>query len=160
MARPLLPGGAPADAPVAMPAVSVAPAPAPPQETAAPVPAAPPAPVAELPAPAPVEAPAEAPTAQAPVAEAPAPVSSAPTPPPAPQAERALEGVKTGAFLPLEKLTAMLRERFPGEVLGVKLDQDDGVTYYEFKILTKAGRVMEIELDPRTGRVLDVDEDD
>ena len=70
------------------------------------------------------------------------------------------EGVQSGRFLSLETVSKEVSARFPGEILGVKLSEDDGVTYYEFKILTKNGRVIEVEVDPKTGNTIDVDEDD
>jgi len=75
-------------------------------------------------------------------------------------AERARAHVERGDFLPLETITAALHEKFPGDILGVKLGEDDGITYYEFKIMTSGGRVIEVEVDPKTGRVVDVDDDD
>lgn len=94
------------------------------------------------------------------------PISQTPPPEPAPaqpaatDAERARANVKSGEFLPLETITATLREKFPGDILGVKLGEDDGIAYYEFKIITSDGRVIEVEVDPKTGRVVDVDDDD
>ncbi|MDX6806273.1 PepSY domain-containing protein [Terrihabitans rhizophilus] len=75
-------------------------------------------------------------------------------------ADKALTGVRRGDMLPLDEILAKVRSRFPGEVLGVELTEDDGVAEYEIKILSTGGRVLEIEVDPRTGGVLSVDEDD
>lgn len=75
-------------------------------------------------------------------------------------ADRALDAVKRGEFLPLGDITRIVRQRFPGRIVGVELDDDDGVAYYEFKIVTANGRVLEIEVDPKNGAIIDVDEDD
>jgi hypothetical protein len=75
-------------------------------------------------------------------------------------ADKALSGVRRGEMLPLEKILAGVQSRFPGEVIGVELSENDGVPEYEIKILSAGGRVLEIEVDPRTGSILSVDEDD
>jgi hypothetical protein len=109
---------------------------------------------------------AAAPAMAVPAAPSESPVSQAPPPESAPaqaattDAERARANVKSGEFLPLETITATLREKFPGEILGVKLGEDDGIAYYEFKVMTSGGRVIEVEVDPKTGQVVDVDDDD
>lgn len=108
-----------------------------------------PGPVPARPTPAPAAAPL-----------VPPPAPSQPELPPPGDAERALKGVQRGEFLSLEAVSNEVRTRFSGEILGVKLSEDDGVTFYEFKILTKNGRVVEVEVDPKTGNTIDVDEDD
>jgi len=136
-ARPLLERPAPASAPVTAPTdSSTAPQPMPPSATA---PAA------------------STPPTTSPATNLPEPAPATPSPP---EADRALDAVRKGEFQPLDAITVMLAERFPGQILGVKLSEDDGLTVYEFRILTKAGRLMEVEVDPRSGRVVDVDEDD
>lgn len=123
-------------------------------------------------APAPAEtAPAPASPA-APSAIAPAPVEPSPALAPAqePQqsearplegdAQRALDGVRKQEFLPLQSISEKVRMRFPGEVVSAKLSEDDGVIHYELKVLTANGRILEIAADPRTGAILDVEEDD
>jgi hypothetical protein len=75
-------------------------------------------------------------------------------------ADQALTGVRAGEMLPLQDILSRVRTRFPGEILGVELSEDDGIAQYEIKILATGGRVLELEVDPRTGTVLDVDEDD
>lgn len=75
-------------------------------------------------------------------------------------AARALDGVQKQQFLPLQTISDTVRARYPGDVVSAKLDEDDGVMKYELKILTKNGRILEVDVDPRSGRILDVDEDD
>ncbi|WP_439817219.1 PepSY domain-containing protein [Zavarzinia sp. CC-PAN008] len=75
-------------------------------------------------------------------------------------AERAWHGARSGRLMPLPRIVEAVRQRFPGEVLDVDLDDDDGAPEYQIRLLMPNGRVLEVEVDGRTGRILDVDEDD
>lgn len=74
--------------------------------------------------------------------------------------DRLRDAVSRGEVMPLSALQDSVRRAFPGEIIGVKLDEDDGVFTYEFKVLQTSGRLLEIEVDARDGKVLDVDGDD
>lgn len=74
--------------------------------------------------------------------------------------DRLRDAVSRGEVMPLSALQDSVRRAFPGEIIGVKLDEDDGVFSYEFKVLQASGRLLEIEVDARDGKVLDVDDDD
>ncbi|MFN3609378.1 MAG: PepSY domain-containing protein [Hyphomonas sp.] len=67
---------------------------------------------------------------------------------------------KRGQILPLEVILGSVLQRYPGELLKLELDDDDGYLIYELEVLTRRGIVLEIEVDARTGRILDVEEDD
>lgn len=73
-------------------------------------------------------------------------------------ADYARDGVRSGAFVRLERLLADAERRFPGRVLEVELDEDDDE--YEIEILMEDGRVAELKYDARTGRLLEVEIDD
>lgn len=70
------------------------------------------------------------------------------------------DAVKRGEVLPLSTLQEKLRARYPGDIIRVELDEDDGRFTYEFKVLQANGRLYEIEMDARDGTILDVDDDD
>lgn len=74
--------------------------------------------------------------------------------------DRLRDAVSRGDVMPLSALQQSVRRAFPGEIIGVKLDEDDGIFIYEFKVLQASGRLLEIEMDARDGKVLDVDDDD
>ena len=61
--------------------------------------------------------------------------------------------------LPLTKILAIAEQRAPGEVLKVELEEDDGRMKYDLKILAKNGRVLELELDAKTGATLKLEDD-
>ncbi|KCZ98807.1 peptidase domain-containing protein [Hyphomonas polymorpha PS728] len=67
---------------------------------------------------------------------------------------------KSGEILPLEVILGSILQRYPGEVLELELDDDDGQLIYEIEILTRRGIVLEMEVDARTGRILEIEEDD
>ncbi|WP_306831470.1 PepSY domain-containing protein [Neorhizobium huautlense] len=70
------------------------------------------------------------------------------------------DAVKRGDVLPLSVLQKKLRARYPGDIIRVELDEDDGRFIYEFKVLQANGRLYEIEMDAKDGAILDVDDDD
>jgi uncharacterized membrane protein YkoI len=64
-----------------------------------------------------------------------------------------------GEVLPLTKILAIAEQRAPGEVIEVELEEDNGKLKYDLKILARNGRVLELELDAKTGATLKLEED-
>jgi uncharacterized membrane protein YkoI len=73
--------------------------------------------------------------------------------------DRLRAAVSRGEALPLSTLQRSLRKAFPGEIIGVEVDEDDGRFVYEFKVLQTGGRLLEVKMDAATGAVLDVEND-
>lgn len=71
-------------------------------------------------------------------------------------ADRARTAVESGRYVPLEKILEDALARYPGQVVGVELDDDE----YEIEILRENGDKVELEFDARTGELEDVDTDD
>lgn len=67
--------------------------------------------------------------------------------------------VERGEILPLGRLRTLLRAQYPGEIIDMDLDHDDGRYIYEFKVLQADGRLVEIEMDAAKGTILEVDDD-
>ena len=68
----------------------------------------------------------------------------------------ALELRRSGALMPFEQLLELVDQRHPGaRILEVELDEDDGAYFYEIEILTVDGLVRELELDARSGAILE-----
>ncbi|MGV3695276.1 MAG: PepSY domain-containing protein [Paracoccus marcusii] len=78
----------------------------------------------------------------------------------APDYETARQAVDRGDMLPLEKILARIEARHPGRIVEVELEDEDGLWLYEIEVLTPEGRLIEIELDARTGAILGYEEDD
>jgi uncharacterized membrane protein YkoI len=74
--------------------------------------------------------------------------------------DRLRDAVKSGDVLPLSVLQEKLRISYPGDIIKVELDEDDGRFIYEFRVLQANGRLYEIEMDAKDGTILDVDDDD
>jgi uncharacterized membrane protein YkoI len=64
-----------------------------------------------------------------------------------------------GEILPIVKVLEIATARVPGDVLKVKLERESFGFKYEVKILAKNGRVREVEVDARTGRILKIEDD-
>jgi uncharacterized membrane protein YkoI len=72
----------------------------------------------------------------------------------------ALRAVESQRALPLSAILRIAQRTTPGEVVEVELEDDDGHLIYEIKVLTRTGRVRELEIDARTGNVLSVEDED
>lgn len=74
--------------------------------------------------------------------------------------DRLRDAVRRAEVMPLSTLQDQVRKTFPGEIISVEIDEDDGRFIYEFKVLQTNGRLLEIEMDAKDGKVLDIDDDD
>jgi uncharacterized membrane protein YkoI len=59
-----------------------------------------------------------------------------------------------GNNLPFLKIQAIALTAVPGEIVKVDLENDHGQDVYEFKILARSGRVIELEIAAKTGQIL------
>lgn len=64
-----------------------------------------------------------------------------------------------GPRLALEEALRIAASHVPGEVIQVERDNDDGVEVFEIKVLAANGRILELTLDARDGRVLEIEDD-
>ena len=67
--------------------------------------------------------------------------------------------VARGELLPLPRILATAQARVPGQVLKVEIEQERWGFKYEVKILTGTGRVREVNVDARTGRVIAIEDE-
>ncbi len=74
--------------------------------------------------------------------------------------DRARDLRQQNRILPYRQLRRRVLQRFPGRIIDVELENDDGRLVYEIKVVTRRGRVLEIEIDAQSGRFLEVEEDD
>lgn len=74
--------------------------------------------------------------------------------------DEALALTERGTILPLKSLIADALQRYPGRFLEAELEHDDGQYTYELEIVTRDRRVIELEYDAATGKLLDVDIDE
>ena len=73
--------------------------------------------------------------------------------------ERAQQARERGEILPLERILSLVGQRIPGDVVKVELEREDGIWVYEIKVIDARGRLMEVEIDARTGGILKIEED-
>jgi len=71
----------------------------------------------------------------------------------------ASEALARGEILPIVKVLDIALAQVPGDVLKVKLEREPFGFKYEVKVLAKSGRVREVEIDARTGRVIGIEDD-
>jgi transposase InsO family protein len=58
-----------------------------------------------------------------------------------------------GALRPLPEILAAIRDKLPGEVVGVEVEQKSGRRLYEFRVADTRGRLLEAYVDARTSTV-------
>ena len=69
---------------------------------------------------------------------------------------RARAGVQSGEIKPLSDIMGQVRRRHPGRMLDATISKGKGgKPRYRVKVLGNDGRVRELTIDARTGRVLD-----
>jgi uncharacterized membrane protein YkoI len=74
--------------------------------------------------------------------------------------EVARRAVERGELLPLAEILERMEREYPGRVLEVELDKDDGRYVYEIEVLQKDGRVIELTYDGKTGKLLETEVED
>lgn len=67
---------------------------------------------------------------------------------------------EAGAIMPLESLLQRVRRDYPGRVIEIELEKEDDRYVYELEIVDDNGIVWEIELDARTGELLERERED
>ena len=77
-----------------------------------------------------------------------------------PDFELAQEAVERGEILPLAQILRQLDAEHPGTVVEVELEYAEGIRVYEVELITRDGRLIEVDMDAATGRILKVEEED
>ena len=73
--------------------------------------------------------------------------------------ERARDLLEQGKILSLSEIMKQTTVRFPGKVLEVELEEEDGLIVYKIEFLGEHDRVMEMIIDARNGELISVEED-
>ncbi|HEY7840439.1 MAG TPA: PepSY domain-containing protein [Gammaproteobacteria bacterium] len=76
------------------------------------------------------------------------------------EAEQARSLTDSGAILPLEQILERTKQEFPGRVIEIELDKEDGRYVYELEIVDPEGRVWELEIDAATGELIEKERED
>ncbi|HKI59864.1 MAG TPA: PepSY domain-containing protein [Mariprofundaceae bacterium] len=73
--------------------------------------------------------------------------------------ERARDLLEQGRILSLSEIMKQAAVRFPGKVLEVELEEEDGLIVYKIEFLGENDTVMEMVIDARNGEMISVEED-
>jgi uncharacterized membrane protein YkoI len=76
-----------------------------------------------------------------------------------PDFELAQEAVERGEILPLAQILRQLDTDHPGTVVEVELEYAYGIRVYEVELITRDGRLIEVDMDAATGKILQVEEE-
>ncbi len=66
--------------------------------------------------------------------------------------------VEAGEVLPLPRILDGVRAKVPGDVTGVEIEHKHDRWRYEFRIIDRTGRVLEVHVDARSGDVEKIEE--
>lgn len=70
--------------------------------------------------------------------------------------DRARKALEAGEILPLRTIIDKLDDDYPGQILEVELERDDGQWIYEVKQVREKGVVIKLKLDARDGTLLGI----
>jgi uncharacterized membrane protein YkoI len=71
--------------------------------------------------------------------------------------DRAERARARGEIRPLEEIMPFVRDRVTGEVAHIELERDQGLWIYEFKVIDRAGRLIELKVNAKTGAVVEIE---
>jgi uncharacterized membrane protein YkoI len=66
--------------------------------------------------------------------------------------------VEAGEVLPLSKILEKFRGKVSGDITGIEIEREDGRWRYEFRVIDRAGRVLEVHVDARSGNIEGIEE--
>jgi uncharacterized membrane protein YkoI len=61
--------------------------------------------------------------------------------------------VEASEIKSLADILAAIRSKLPGEVAGVEIEQEHGRWLYEFRVIDSKGRLYEVYVDARSGKI-------
>jgi uncharacterized membrane protein YkoI len=73
--------------------------------------------------------------------------------------EQARRAVERGEALPLADIMAALEPRIDGEIVALEFEEEHGEWVYEVRYIDRAGRMVELYVDARTGTIRGVERD-
>jgi len=66
----------------------------------------------------------------------------------------ARQALQSGAVLPLRAILDIVDKRYPGKIMEVEFEHDDGQFIYEIKVLQSGSRLIKLKLDARNGNII------
>lgn len=68
--------------------------------------------------------------------------------------------LNSGEIMALDDILKIIRQTFPGKLLEVELEIENGKIVYEIEILGADGIVKEVYINAKTGKLISIKEDD
>lgn len=69
------------------------------------------------------------------------------------------DGVASGRIKSLADLRRKVLARVDGDIVSARIEQEHGLELYEFRVLRNDGRLVEVEVDARTGEIREIEND-
>lgn len=67
--------------------------------------------------------------------------------------------VEGGEIRSLADLRRIVLSRVAGDIVSARIEQEHGLRLYEFRVLRADGRLVEVEIDAKTGEILEMEND-
>lgn len=61
--------------------------------------------------------------------------------------------VEAGEVLPLSQILEKVRLRVSGDITGIEINREGGRWHYEFRVIDRGGRVLEVHVDAHSGNI-------
>jgi uncharacterized membrane protein YkoI len=72
--------------------------------------------------------------------------------------EAVRRAVEAGEVMPLSQILERVRGKVSGDITGIEIDREDGRWRYEFRVIDRGGRVLEVHVDARSGDIEQIEE--
>ncbi|MBN8514448.1 MAG: putative membrane protein YkoI [Candidatus Accumulibacter regalis] len=70
--------------------------------------------------------------------------------------DRARQALEAGEVLPLRAILERVERAYPGQIVEVELEREDGRWEYEIKLLRSGGALVKLRVDARDGSIIGV----
>ena len=70
--------------------------------------------------------------------------------------DRARRALEAGEIMPLRAVIERVEADYPGEIIEVELESDDGSWLYEIKLLRSGGALVKLKVDARDGPLIGI----
>ncbi len=69
------------------------------------------------------------------------------------------DGVASGRIKSLAELRRVVLARVNGDIVSARVEREHGLELYEFRVLRGDGRLVEVEVDARSGKIREIEND-
>ncbi len=65
---------------------------------------------------------------------------------------------EAGEVLPLADILQKLHGQIAGDIAGIEVEREHGRWHYEFRVIDRSGRVLEVVVDAKSGMIEEIEE--